>query len=118
MDVNESLAIGIGARVVDKKSHIAISGRREQLFARSRLRQVERNRNSFDAIACRQLISRGLQHGLAPRDEQQIVPCGCKLFRYGPADPLGSTSDNGSSEERRVGKECGGTCRTRWSPFH
>src|SRR3546814_20520762 len=22
------------------------------------------------------------------------------------------------SEERRVGKECGSTCRTRWSPFH
>src|SRR3546814_15362028 len=23
-----------------------------------------------------------------------------------------------SSEERRVGKECVSTCRTRWSPFH
>src|SRR3546814_13077326 len=22
------------------------------------------------------------------------------------------------SEERRVGKECGGTCRSRWSPYH
>src|SRR3546814_12425625 len=22
------------------------------------------------------------------------------------------------SEERRVGKECGSTCRSRWSPFH
>src|SRR3546814_20247817 len=22
------------------------------------------------------------------------------------------------SEERRVGKECVGTCRSRWSPFH
>src|SRR3546814_16098944 len=22
------------------------------------------------------------------------------------------------SEERRVGKECGSTCRTRWSPYH
>src|SRR3546814_15665495 len=22
------------------------------------------------------------------------------------------------SEERRVGKECVGTCRTRWSPYH
>src|SRR3546814_14532772 len=23
-----------------------------------------------------------------------------------------------SSEERRVGKECFGTCRSRWSPYH
>src|SRR3546814_13960819 len=22
------------------------------------------------------------------------------------------------SEERRVGKECGSTCRSRWSPYH
>src|SRR3546814_14224967 len=22
------------------------------------------------------------------------------------------------SAERRVGKECGGTCRSRWSPYH
>src|SRR3546814_7042686 len=24
----------------------------------------------------------------------------------------------GRSEERRVGKACGSTCRSRWSPFH
>src|SRR3546814_16759224 len=24
---------------------------------------------------------------------------------------------NGRSEERRVGKECGSTCRSRWSPY-
>src|SRR3546814_2410892 len=28
------------------------------------------------------------------------------------ADPLQR------SEERRVGKECGSTCRSRWSPYH
>src|SRR3546814_3081218 len=26
--------------------------------------------------------------------------------------------DRGSSEERRVGKECVSTCRSRWSPYH
>src|SRR3546814_18233757 len=25
---------------------------------------------------------------------------------------------NGRSEERRVGKECVGTCRYRWTPYH
>src|SRR3546814_14212439 len=33
-----------------------------------------------------------------------------------------SVSDNGGayirSEERRVGKECVSTCRSRWSPYH
>ena len=24
----------------------------------------------------------------------------------------------GRSEERRVGKECQSTCRSRWSPYH
>src|SRR3546814_15094587 len=28
------------------------------------------------------------------------------------------TTANGSSEERRVGKECVSTCRSRWSPYH
>src|SRR3546814_7288296 len=26
--------------------------------------------------------------------------------------------DGGRSEERRVGKECVSTCRSRWSPYH
>src|SRR3546814_4255294 len=28
------------------------------------------------------------------------------------------TRDLGRSEERRVGKECVSTCRSRWSPYH
>src|SRR3546814_18641513 len=28
------------------------------------------------------------------------------------------TSKNARSEERRVGKECVSTCRSRWSPYH
>src|SRR3546814_2391265 len=30
----------------------------------------------------------------------------------------GNTSGSGRSEERRVGKECVSTCRSRWSPYH
>src|SRR3546814_18656162 len=38
-------------------------------------------------------------------------------------DALGDTSDFAEerplrSEERRVGKECVSTCRSRWSPYH
>src|SRR3546814_8710844 len=44
-----------------------------------------------------------------------------------PAKPLGCYGDGGAiftddddlrSEERRVGKECVSTCRSRWSPYH
>ena len=33
-------------------------------------------------------------------------------------DALGVDEVLGRSEERRVGKECGTTCRSRWSPYH
>src|SRR3546814_5285436 len=29
-----------------------------------------------------------------------------------------TTADMARSEERRVGKECVSTCRSRWSPYH
>src|SRR3546814_19872028 len=31
---------------------------------------------------------------------------------------FGSISGSSRSEERRVGKECVSTCRSRWSPYH
>src|SRR3546814_18846396 len=36
--------------------------------------------------------------------------CGCQLQRVG--------EDVSRSEERRVGKECVSTCKSRWSPTH
>src|SRR3546814_3190907 len=33
-----------------------------------------------------------------------------------PVDVIGGDVDR--SEERRVGKECVSTCRSRWSPYH
>src|SRR3546814_5768592 len=35
-----------------------------------------------------------------------------------PDHPLLGLSTIGRSEERRVGKECVSTCRSRWSPYH
>src|SRR3546814_4985051 len=32
--------------------------------------------------------------------------------------PLAQYDDKARSEERRVGKECVSTCRSRWSPYH
>src|SRR3546814_15081930 len=36
----------------------------------------------------------------------------------GKPQVLRGGSDRGRSEERRVGKECVSTCRSRWSPYH
>src|SRR3546814_9590182 len=33
-------------------------------------------------------------------------------------EPLTSATSVGRSDERRVGKECVSTCRSRWSPYH
>src|SRR3546814_12961910 len=39
--------------------------------------------------------------------------------RYRPALPRGRTAAvTERSEERRVGRECVSTCRSRWSPYH
>src|SRR3546814_10958500 len=35
-----------------------------------------------------------------------------------PVDAINSVSGLLRSEERRVGKECVSTCRSRWSPYH
>src|SRR3546814_15315542 len=38
--------------------------------------------------------------------------------RWSPAAPVGRQKRSRRSEERRVGKECVSTCRSRWSPDH
>src|SRR3546814_16040624 len=40
------------------------------------------------------------------------------LFRRQIGEYLAVLKDWRRSEERRVGKECVSTCRSRWSPFH
>src|SRR3546814_1539712 len=47
----------------------------------------------------------------------------CTRFRQhqtcpGPGRRSPGTSRSNRSEERRVGKECVSTCRSRWSPYH
>ena len=48
-----------------------------------------------------------LFHQHAVKIRRQEAGWGYSLVLYG-----------GRSEERRVGKECNGQCRSRWSPYH
>src|SRR3546814_15529861 len=56
-------------------------------------------------------------HGWAPK--------GVRKFSIAPKQPISRWGECRStrpiprrSEERRVGKECVSTCRSRWSPYH
>src|SRR3546814_1089841 len=50
--------------------------------------------------------------------EQTIAPAfGIELGAFACA-PVRGDFDTQRSEERRVGKECVSTCRSRWSPYH
>ena len=51
--------------------------------------------------------------GLSSQDNFDIFG-----FRVNPPDPVGDVGPKMRSEERRVGKECGYQCRSRWSPYH
>src|SRR3546814_15115211 len=65
---------------------------------------------------------RVVRHKLPDIDED--VEVRCYIFRYsGLCIGLGCREDVDirailRSEERRVGKECVSTCRSRWSPYH
>src|SRR3546814_15629601 len=60
--------------------------------------------------------------GLTPGDIDWVVPHQANMrILQGSAKKLGLAPEKvvvTRSEERRVGKECVSTCRSRWSPYH
>src|SRR3546814_4872202 len=67
-------------------------------------------------ILFRTRLSESLFRGLAPWSAAlpgkllHVNVLGCTMFA--------AVSGSSRSEERRVGKECVSTCRSRWSPYH
>src|SRR3546814_19928998 len=81
----------------------------------------------IDLAACYRLVAR---YGMAdliynhitarvpgPEHHLLINPFGL-LYDEINASSLIKIDLDGRSEERRVGKECVSTCRSRWSPYH
>src|SRR3546814_18849307 len=96
---------------VDGKNVIAVPERWEaEGKPPPRLRVVERGKRS----------ALGLGDRILARTEEKgngwLAHPMKKLARA--AELLMGVVDQGRSEERRVGKECVSTCRSRWSPYH
>src|SRR3546814_3923719 len=73
----------------------------------------------------------GISYWLLSREEWSRLPAGSRLdggpfalFKCTPETMTASVvlapvdMSGARSEERRVGKECVSTCRSRWSPYH
>ena len=66
----------------------------------------------YDALVLEQDAANKLvEQGLTFEVEQQLGDGIVRTIAMGSSDGL-------RSEERRVGKECRLTCRSRWSPYH
>src|SRR3546814_1402604 len=52
-----------------------------------------------------------------PRASGPPLRCGLRFAARAAVPSVRPSSGNGRSEERRVGKECVSTCRSRWSPY-
>src|SRR3546814_12920050 len=74
---------------------------------------TERGVWSFEHSICRDArLPRSLDDG---KGEVALRPAGTVAVDLARAVPAGVII---RSEERRVGKECVRTCRSRWSPYH
>src|SRR3546814_12825154 len=58
---------------------------------------------------------RRARHG---RAHHPLAPPSCRLSEASGCGSLPHQLAADRSEERRVGKECVSTCRSRWSPYH
>src|SRR3546814_9494033 len=72
----------------------------------------------------RELIRFADEHKMPVYHVQHVAPAGSAVFamdgetvKFHP-DMQPRAQDVVRSEERRVGKECVSTCRSRWSPYH
>src|SRR3546814_18704521 len=80
---------------------------------------------SSDLVTARRNVARAARTTRSPhaaaRRRNRATTYRRTAVRHKPPATAGSSTAGARprrSEERRVGKECGSTCRSRWSPYH
>src|SRR3546814_7716982 len=69
-------------------------------------------------MGCPLLVGLGEGENFVASDVSAIVSSTRRVIFLEEGDTVELTRDAVRSEERRVGKECVSTCRSRWSPYH
>src|SRR3546814_19594350 len=97
-------------RISDWSSDVCSSDLRRGLGQQIRLRAAQNQDRAIQRLvrAPQDLLARGIGLGRL----------GCQRQRQVQVVVLDPFAAAVRSEERRVGKECVSTCRSRWSPYH
>src|SRR3546814_2762603 len=78
--------------------------------------------SDWSSDVCSSDLQAAAEHGWSPRQEASPRAAhlrhGCDHEPAALLGPCARASSRHRSEERRVGKECVSTCRSRWSPYH
>src|SRR3546814_19719587 len=95
------------------------STRTDTLFPYTTLFRSRLTRAIEDALANRQKLLPKLEARALPRTRAEAFRIAPSVFVDNKASNRFTViAVNARSEERRVGKECVNTCRSRWSPYH
>src|SRR3546814_5999759 len=110
-------------RISDWSSDVCSSDLHGQWSARSWRNPFDGKKNHAGAVTPASSAARLVRAADQPARLPSIMPVSkaaiwlvriSRVAMRPPAPVLGRTR----SEERRVGKECVSTCRSRWSPYH
>src|SRR3546814_3459367 len=77
--------------------------------------------SDWSSDVCSSDLGRAILRRRAPAARNlaaRLIYFGGSVFSGGIAAGGGGSTPSLRSEERRVGKECVRTCRSRWSPYH
>src|SRR3546814_18533799 len=104
LDSNHVAYLDLGGSGNETQAHLSVDGRITIMFC------------AFDNPA---LILRLYGHGMSTLPQDAGFADLAALFpRLPGVRQVFSIAIDSRSEERRVGKECVSTCRSRWSPYH
>src|SRR3546814_1781659 len=95
-------------RISDWSSDVCSSDLYSRVDVGNRIARLERIAPFFASDA----------HDAAERLGDQIESAFVGIRACAPVAGDGAINQAWRSEERRVGKECVSTCRSRWSPYH